>query len=474
MKIDTSSINLHRADNSSLRQKIISLSLPMLLSSLATSIANVGLPTLTQAFSASFQDVQWVVLAYLLAVTTLAISIGRLGDITDKRQLLKTGIGLFTLASLGCALAPTIGILIAARVLQGLGAATMMTLALALVSETISQEKTGRTMGMLGTVSAIGTALGPSLGGMLISGFGWSAMFLINIPLGLLALWLASRYLPKIALPPRQSQSGFDPLGMLLLGLILALYTLAMTLGQGTFDTFNFILLGGAAAGIGLFIWAEKRAAFPLIQMTMLRHSVLRNGLIMSALVTTIMMSTLIVGPFYLSSALGLPAQWVGLAMSAGPMVAALCGFPAGYWVDKLGANMMVALGLLGITISAIALAVIPPTAGVFGYVIPVCLITAGYAIFQTANNTLLIKSVGIDQRGVTAGMLNLSRNLGLITGASVMGTVFFIASAAQNTTLVTAADITRGMQFTYQVAALLALIALGIAAINLKNKPYQ
>ncbi|WP_145534444.1 MFS transporter [Yersinia alsatica] len=474
MKIDTNSTNLYRSDNSSLRQKMISLSLPMLLSSLATSIANVGLPTLTQAFSASFQEVQWVVLAYLLAVTTSAISIGRLGDITDKRQLLKSGIGLFALASLGCAFAPTIGILIAARVLQGLGAAAMMTLTLALVSETIEQGKTGRAMGLLGTVSAIGTALGPSLGGILISRFGWSAIFLINIPLALLALWLVSRYLPKIVTLSPKSPSGFDPLGMLLLGLILALYALAMTLGQGIFSAFNFILLGGAIAGLGLFFWVEKRAKFPLIHISMLRRPVLRNGLIMSALVTTIMMATLIVGPFYLSSALGLPAQWVGLALSVGPIIAALSGIPAGYWVDKLGANTMVTVGLAGITAGTMVLPIITPTAGVFGYVVPVCLITAGYAIFQTANNTLLIKSVGVDQRGVTAGMLNLSRNLGLITGASVMGAVFFSASASQNTALATAADITRGMQLTYRVAALLALIALGIAAIHLKNKSYQ
>lgn len=134
-------------ENAHLRKTMLSLALPMLLSSLATSIANVGLPTLTQALNASFQDAQWVVLAYLLAITTSAISIGRMGDIINKRLLLKTGIGLFTAASVGCALAPTMGMLIAARVLQGLGAAAMMTLTLALVGEAVSQEKPGALWG---------------------------------------------------------------------------------------------------------------------------------------------------------------------------------------------------------------------------------------------------------------------------------------------------------------------------------------
>ncbi|MDA5494721.1 MFS transporter [Yersinia intermedia] len=480
MKINTENIDSDIIANSALSRIVISLSLPMLLSSLATSIANVGLPTLTLTFSASFQAVQWVVLAYLLAITTSAISIGRLGDIINKRRLLNAGIGLFTVASIGCALAPGIGVLIAARVLQGLGAATMMTLTLALVGEAVCKEKIGRTMGILGSVSAVGTALGPSVGGMLINEFGWPAMFLINIPLGLLALFLLSRYLPapeSLAIDNnglQQSHSGFDPLGMLLLGLTLALYALAMTLGHGTFGTLNVVLLLGAVIGIGLFVRVEKNAAFPLIHTAMLRHSRLRSALIVSALVTTIMMATLVVGPFYLSRAFAMSTQWVGLSMSAGPIVAALIGVPAGYLVDRLGAQMMVIIGLTAITTGAIALSMLGPVAGLPGYILPVCLITAGYAIFQAANNTLVIKSVGAQQRGIASGMLNLSRNLGLITGASVMGAIFAFASAQQDIQLATVDHITQGMQFTYRIAALLGGVALAISAIHSKRKSNQ
>ncbi|MFW5401267.1 MFS transporter [Yersinia sp. 1252 StPb PI] len=480
MKINTENINSDIIANSALSRIIISLSLPMLLSSLATSIANVGLPTLTLTFSASFQAAQWVVLAYLLAITTSAISIGRLGDITNKRRLLNAGIGLFTVASLGCALAPDIGVLIAARVLQGLGAATMMTLTLALVGEAISKEKIGRAMGMLGSISAIGTALGPSVGGMLISGFGWPAMFLINIPFGLLALFLLSRYLPisdsftSTNNELQQAHGGFDPLGMLLLGLTLALYALAMTLGHGTFGTLNLVLLLAAVIGIGLFIWAEKNTPFPLIQTAMWRHSQLRSALIVSALVTTIMMATLVVGPFYLSRAFAMSTPWVGLSMSAGPIVAALIGVPAGYLVDRFGAQMMVITGLTAITTGAIALSMIGPIAGLPGYILPVCLITAGYAIFQAANNTLVIKSVGAQQRGIASGLLNLSRNLGLITGAAVMGAIFAFACAQQDIQLATVAHITQGMQFTYRIAALLGGTALAISAIYSKYKSNQ
>ena len=186
----------------SVRWALAGLSLSMLLSSLGTSIANVGLPTLAQAFNASFQDVQWVVLAYLLAITTLIVSVGRLGDIIGRRRLLLAGIVLFTVASLICGAAPTLWLLIAARAVQGLGAAIMMALTMAFVGETVAKARTGSAMGLLGTMSAIGTALGPSLGGVLISALGWQAIFLVNVPLGLLAFLLAYRHLPVDRLVP--------------------------------------------------------------------------------------------------------------------------------------------------------------------------------------------------------------------------------------------------------------------------------
>jgi MFS family permease len=134
------------------------------LASLGTSIANVALPTLVEVFAATFQQVQWVVLIYLLVNTCLIVSMGRLGDIIGRRRLLIIGLAVFTLASGLCAMAPNLTWLIAARALQGLGAAVLMALTLAMVGEFLPKDNTGRAMGLLGTMSAVGTALGPSLG----------------------------------------------------------------------------------------------------------------------------------------------------------------------------------------------------------------------------------------------------------------------------------------------------------------------
>lgn len=441
------------------------LSLSVLLSSLGTSIANVGLPTLAQAFAAPFQDVQWIVLAYLLAMTTLIVSVGRLGDIVGRRRLLLAGLVLFTAASLLCGAAPTLWVLIAARAAQGLGAAAMMALAMALVGETVPKARTGSAMGLLGTMSAIGTALGPSLGGILIAGFGWRAIFLVSVPLGLLAIVLTQRCcLPVDRAAAKADRPAFDSVGTLLLALTLAAYALAMTLGRGTFASFNVILLLVAAIGVGFFVRVEARAASPLIQLAMLRERGLRAGLITSALVATVMMATLVVGPFYLARALALDTTVVGLVMSVGPLVAALSGVPAGRLVDRIGAARMTVAGLVGVAAGCATLSMLPSAFGIAGYVAPLVVVTASYALFQAANNTSVMAEIRPQQRGVVSGLLNLARNLGLVTGASALAAVF--AHAAGTTDIATAPPeaVALGMRITFVVAAILIVIALAVA----------
>jgi EmrB/QacA subfamily drug resistance transporter len=449
----------------SVRWVLVSLSLSMLLSSLGTSIANVGLPTLAHAFNASFQEVQWVVLAYLLAVTTLIVSVGRLGDIVGRRRLLLAGLSLFTVASILCAIAPTLWFLIGARAVQGLGAAVMMALSMAFVGETVPKSRTGSAMGLLGAMSAVGTALGPTLGGVLIAGLGWQALFIINVPLGVLALLLVQRYLPADRLAPTQNEARFDAVGTLLLALTLAAYALAMTIGRGSFGPINVALLLAAAIGVGLFVRTEARAASPLIPLAMFRDPLLSAGFATSALVTTVVMATLVVGPFYLSGALALDAARVGLVMSSGPIAAALAGVPAGRIVDRFGAHRMSIAGLISMAVGCSILTLLPTSFGIPGYIAPLVVITAGYALFQAANNTAVMTNVGAGQRGVISGLLSLSRNLGLVTGASVMGTVFALGAATNNIITASPESVAIGLRVTFAVAAALIVVALGIAA---------
>ena len=446
----------------------MTLSLAMLMASLGTSIANVALPTLAETFSASFQEVQWVVLAYLLAVTTLIVSVGRLGDLTGRRRLLLVGLAVFTAASVGCGVAPSLVTLTLARAGQGLGASVLMALALAFAAEAVPKARIGSAMGLLGTMSAIGTALGPSLGGLLISGFGWRAIFLVNVPLGVAALLMALRHLPVDRPASDSERPVFDYLGTITLAVTLGAYTMAVTVGGG-FGSLNAALLAGAAVGIGAFVLAEGRTSAPLIRLGMLRQDPkLSAGLAMSALVSTVMMATLVVGPFYLSGSLGLEAAAVGLVMTIGPAAAALTGVPAGRVADRIGSERMIVGGLAAIALGSLSLAAMPRSLGVLGYIVPIVVMTVGYAAFQTANNSALMSDVRSDQRGLISGMVNLSRNLGLITGASVMGAVFALASGASDVTAAHPDAVANGMRVTFLVATILILAALlGAARIR-------
>ena len=397
------------------RQALAGLGLAVLLSSLGVSIANVGLPTLAQSFGASFQAVQWVVLSYLLALAALVVGAGRLGDVLGRRRLLLAGLALFAAASLAAALAPTLALLVAARAAQGAGAAVMTALAMALVSETVPRTHAGRAMGLLGTLSAIGTALGPTLGGLLIAGWGWRALFAVKLPLALLGLWLVRRYVP-----------GDD-----------------RAAGAGA----------GRTHGAGLRVFAQA-----------LRDAPLRRGLATSALVSTVVMTTLVVGPFYLSRALGLPAALVGLAMSVGPLVSALGGVPAGRAVDRFGAARMARAGLAASAAGSLLLALLPVAGGVAAYVVPLALLTAGYAVFQAANNTAVMAGAGADRRGLVSGLLNLSRQLGLIAGAGAMGAVFAQASGSADVATAPASAVAFGMRVSFGVAAGLLGMALVLA----------
>jgi len=417
---------------------LASLALATLLPSLAVSSANVALPTLAAAFTAGFADLQWVVLAYLLATTTLIVGAGRLGDLVGPRRVLLGGIALFTVASLLCALAPTLPLLIAARALQGVGAAAMMALAMALASTALPKARTGSAMGLMGTMSAVGTALGPSLGGLLAACLGWPAVFAVNLPLGLLALALAWRSLPPD--PTARGAARFDFVGSVWLALTLAAYALALTRHAG--------LLAAAGLGLLFFLRSQARATSPLLRLERLRDPVLARALATHALVSAVMMATLVVGPFHLSGALGLGVASVGLLMSAGPAAAALSGMPAGRLVDRLGPHRMVQAGLAAMLLGCALIALLPASLGAAGYVGPLLIVTPGYALFQAANSTAVMAEADAGQRGVVSGLLTLSRNLGLITGASGMAAVYAHG----------------GLTLGFRVAAGLVVVALVLA----------
>lgn len=451
------------------RRALASLMLAMLLPSLGTSIANVSLPALAQDFGATIGQLQWVVLSYLLATTVLVVGAGRLGDIAGRKRVLLAGIAVFTLASGLCALAPTLTILVAARALQGAGAAAMMALTLAFVGDIVPGPRSARAIGMLGSTSALGTALGPALGGLLIAYGGWPAVFLVQALSGALALALALalavRWLPAVAVREHVRGTGFDYRGAVLLAAALGAFSFAMTAGAtgfGAVDAVSLALL--AAAG---FVRSQAVAASPLLPLAAIRHPLLAGGVVMSILVTAVMMATLVAGPFYLAGSFGLDAVQVGLAMACGPAVAIVCGVPAGRMTERFGPQAVIAAGLALMLCASLTLALLSAAPGLAAYLGPLAVLTAGYALFQAANNSAMMASSAAGERGVVSGLVSLSRNLGLIVGASSMASLFAASTAHARATMAEEAALAWGMRTTFLAAAAAVLASMAAAWIS-------
>ncbi|MGJ8618629.1 MAG: MFS transporter [Sulfitobacter sp.] len=378
------------------------LSLSMLLASLGTSIANIALPAIAKDLNAPFHQVQWVVIAYLTTLTLFSVLAGRLGDRFGRQQMLVFGLVLFAMASAFCGLAPSLWVLSTARSLQGIGAAFLMVLTIALVRDVFGTERVGRAMGLLGTMSAVGTALGPSLGGMLVGKFGWHGVFFILVPISLIAAAMAVRLLPAGAASVKPSRFGLSAL--------------------------------------------RTSGAIP--------------GLAANLLVANVMMATLLIGPFFLGQSLGLHAAMVGFVMSVGPVISIFFGVPSGRLVDAWGSARVLSLGLIALATGAFALALLPIAFGVIGYVAAISILTPGYQLFQAANNTLIMVGVSADQRGTISGLLSLSRNLGLIFGASFMGMVFSFGIGTRTLKTASADAIANGMQLAFVTCGALVVVA--------------
>lgn len=448
------------------RAALVALALSMLLASLGVSIANVALPAIASGLETSFQWAQWVVLSYLMALTICITACGRLGDLVGRRRILLAGLLIFTIGSLFCGIAPSLPWLIVARAFQGIGAAALMALTIAMVRDAIPEARVGRAMGLLGTTSAIGTALGPSLGGVLLSGPGWRWVFLVMVPLGLFSWALAARALPPAAGHDRLDLGRFDLAGTGSLALALAFYAFAMTLGDEGFGPLNWALLAAAVMAALLFLRVERRVASPLVQLQRVSlRTPLARHLMMNVVVAAVMMSTLVVGPFFLSRGLGLDAFSLGLVMAIGPVISIFTGVPSGQLVDHVGASRVLCVGLTCMTVGAFALALLPESLGLSGYIAAILVLTPGYQLFQSANNTAVTAKADKEERGVISGLLSLSRNFGLITGASVLGAVFAAFSGGADAAAV---QVERGMQATFLVAGLLLGLAL-ILALRLR-----
>ena len=454
-----------------IRLDLMALLFSMLLSSLGTSIINIAIPSLIQDFHTSLQNAQWLVLAYLISNSTFIVVIGKISDQVNKKQLYLLGLSIFATSSLLSIFASNLWLLVALRALQGIGSAVLMSLSVVLLSQFAEKEKLAKYMGLIGTMSAVGTAAGPSLGGFLISLFGWKSIFMLMGILGSANFLLFLKFFKGQEPYTGKNSEKFDILGSLLFGAAVLLFILILNKGKSLEIPTLLLMCISLVSLTMLFFKIEKRIATPLIHLSLLKHNHMRPHLLLNFLVSIVVMTTLVVGPFFLSNVQNLKYSDIGLVMAVSPLVSMLSGYLAGNIVQKIGTERTFSTGLFIIFFGTLAYTFLPVAFGTIGYILAAAILSPGYQLFQAANNTILMTDSPFEQRGLISSLNNLARNLGLLSGASLMGAIFIWGVGTPDINLASSLDIMAGTKLSFAAATILSVVSLSISFIYFKPK---
>jgi MFS transporter, DHA2 family, multidrug resistance protein len=431
--------------------------LAIAMSVLDSTIVNVALPSMARSFRASSAASIWVVNAYQLAILVMLLPLASLGEVVGYRRVSLTGLALFTLASLGCALAPDLLSLSMARALQGLGAAGIMSVSPALVRFTYPQRQLGRAVGTIAVVVATSAALGPTIASAVLAVTEWRWLFGINIPLGVLTLLIALRALPDDEPSRRAIDYTAAALYAGTFGLVLGgLQSLAHDAATPAALT---EIACGCALG-WLLVRHELPRAAPLLPLDLLRTRVFSLSIATSVCSFMAQMTALVALPFEIQR-LGHSAVATGLFMTPWPLALALTSPVAGRLADRHAAGMLGGLGLLTLAAGLVLLAFLPPGTSSVGFVWRMALCGLGFGLFQAPNNRTIMASAPRARSGAAGGMLGAARLLGQSLGAAGVAILFRACGPT-------------GSNFALGLAALLALAGAVVSLVRLTAQPTE
>jgi EmrB/QacA subfamily drug resistance transporter len=445
---------------------LIAVGLCLFLGSVDGSIVNVALPTLMQDFNASFPTVQWVVLAYLLGLTVLMVSMGRLADMIGKKRVFSIGIVLFLIGSALCGLAMHIYWLIFFRFVQSIGAAMMLALGTAILTEVWPPYKRGQAIGFAAGFISLGIVFGPAIGGIMLQYLSWHWIFYVNVPIGALAFFLVLVYLPPLR--PSGRRESFDIAGAAVLGLALLSFALGITLGQDAgFMTPSVLgLLAAAAVLLALFIVIEMRVPFPMLNLSLFRAPQFSLNLFTGTIAFVALSGVVLLLPFYLSLVLQQPLLQVGIYMAIVPLVMTVLQPLSGVISDRLGTRRVSTAGLGFILAGYLLMTTLPTEGSPLGYVWRFLPVAIGMSLFNSPNNSAIMGSAPKNRLGVASAVLSTVRTLGQVIGISVLGAFFYHSLSVHNGGAVPLEQaspqvITAALHDQFWLAA--ALIAIGL-----------
>lgn len=395
------------------------------MATLDGSIVNVALPTLTKSFDTDITTIEWVVMAYLLTITSLLLSLGRISDMIGRKIIFSAGLFFFTIGSGLCALSGTEEQLILFRVVQGIGAAMLMATGVAIITHAFPPNERGKAMGLIGTVVSIGSLTGPILGGILIQNLGWQSIFLVNIPVGFIGTIMALKILQKE--DNDNKVKDFDIPGGLALFISLISLLLALSEGQdyGWSSHIIMSLFFSCVVFFIIFLWVEARTEYPVIDLRHFRNQQFAAANTSALISFVAMFSVILLMPFYLQNELNFSTQKMGIVFASVPLVMSVISPISGYLSDRMNSFFLSSAGIGIASLSILSMGYLTSASDIIDVMLRFSFLGLGMGLFQPPNNSIIMGSLPKDQLGIAAGIMGTMRNMGMVIGVAVSGAVF-------------------------------------------------
>ncbi len=395
------------------------------MSALDVSIVNIAMPTLKTEFNVSLAKIEWVAMAYMLALTIFLPLFGRLADIYGRSRLYNTGFVIFTIGSAFCGAAPTANFMIGARALQAIGAGLLQANSVAIITAAFPSNERGKAIGIQGAVQAVSMSIGPFVGGLLIASIGWRAIFYINLPIGVLGTLAALFILP--ADTKKKEKEKVDWLGTAFFssGLLFLVLAFNEVVKLGLSSPKIELYFGLAAVLLVFFVITELKVKYPLVDLTMFKNFTFLAGNFTGMLSYYVLFAIMFLMPFYLERVVGYSVALTGSLLTPIPLAMAFVAPWAGSVSDKRGPRLMTTTGMLLSALACFLLTLLGESSHLIYLIGIMIMLGIGMGLFTPPNNSAIMGAAPKDKLSVAGGILNMMRSLGLIFGVDISGLIF-------------------------------------------------
>lgn len=455
---------------------LIIVVLSTFMSTLDSSIVNVALPRMADSLGVTTASIQFVATSYLIVISGTVLIFGKLGDMFGKTTMFTLGVIVFTIGSLLCGLSHSYWFLIIARAIQAIGAAGTMANNQGIVTEVFPVEERGKALGLLGTAVALGSLVGPGLGGMIVGVLSWEYIFTINVPIGILAVIGAFCLLPKTK---TKAKGRMDLYGALLF--IVTIVSLFGALSEGLNLGFGHpLILTGfflAAVCFAVFLAVEKKRKDPMIQLDIFKNGLFSLSIFCGFISFVAMFCNNIILPFYLQDVMEFSPQKAGLIMMAYPLILMVAAPVSGHLSDKIGSEILTFIGLVFTSIGLFSMSFLNENSAVITMVSMIGIMSVGMGLFQSPNNSLIMSTVSRDKLGVAGSINALVRNMGMVCGIALATTLLYGMMSSRLGYRVTDYIQGRndaflyGMHIVYITASIICMMGAVLTFFRLKRK---